>query len=75
MKVCKLYPDGFACKNCMDGEKLYGQTRDCSKCNHNSEYELLLIGTGFWSGDYAMVQKDGKIKKVALCDVYDVKEI
>lgn len=30
--------------------------------------------TGFWSGDYAMVQKDGKITKVSLNRVYDVKE-
>lgn len=38
-------------------------------------YELLQIGTGFWSGDYAMVQKDGIITKVSLSRVYDVKEI
>jgi hypothetical protein len=32
------------------------------------------VGTEFWSGDYAMVQKDGKITKVSLSRVYDVKE-
>jgi peroxiredoxin len=49
---------------------------DCSRCKANADtYELLQIGTGFWSGDYAMVQKDGIITKVSLSRVYDVKEI
>ncbi len=48
---------------------------DCSKCKLNTDtYELLQIGTGFWSGDYAMVQKGGKITKVSLNRIYDVKE-
>lgn len=33
------------------------------------------IGTSFWSGDYAMVQKDGKIQKVSLKRIYDVREV
>lgn len=37
--------------------------------------ELLQIGTSFWSGDYAMVQKDGKIQKVSLKRIYDVREV
>lgn len=45
----------------------------CSACVATT-YELLQVGTGFWSGDYAMVQKDGKITKVSLNRVYDVKE-
>jgi peroxiredoxin len=54
---------------------MFGVVDDCSCCPANTaEYELLQIGTGLWSGDYAMVQKDGIIKKVALRDVYDVKE-
>jgi hypothetical protein len=48
---------------------------DCKACKLNTDtYELLQIGTGFWSGDYTIVQKDGKITKVALRRVYDVKE-
>ena len=38
------------------------------------ELAELQIGTGFWSGNYAMVQKDGEITKVPLNRVYDVKE-
>lgn len=63
MKICKVRSDRSTCS-------------DCSKCKLNTDiYELLQIGTGFWSGDYAMVQKDGKITKVSLSRVYDVKEI
>lgn len=48
---------------------------DCSKCKLNTDtYELLQIGAGFLGVGYAMVQKDGKITKVSLSRVYDVKE-
>lgn len=68
MKVCKVMPDRSICSQCL-------AITDCKACKLNTgTYELLQIGTGFWSGDYAMVQKDGKITKVALRRVYDVKE-
>ena len=35
---------------------------------------VLQIGAGFLSVGYAMVQKDGKITKVSLSRIYDVKE-
>jgi peroxiredoxin len=54
---------------------MFNMVDDCSRCKLNTDtYELLQIGTGFWSGDYAMVQKDGKITKVSLNRVYDIKE-
>ena len=56
--------------------EMFNVIDDCSRCKANADtYELLQIGTGFWSGDYAMVQKDGIITKVSLSRVYDVKEI
>lgn len=76
MKTCKVKPDISHCRSCMEMQEMFGVVDDCSVCSLNtSEYELLQIGTGFWSGDYAMVQKDGIIKKVSLSRVYDVKEI
>lgn len=49
---------------------------NCSKCELNTrEYELLQIGSSFWSGDYAMVQYDGEIEKIDLDRIYDIKEI
>ena len=54
---------------------MFNVVDDCSKCKLNTDtYELLQIGAGFLSVGYAMVQKDGKITKVSLSRIYDVKE-
>lgn len=78
MKTCRVQPDEGTCLACMDLDDLFGQVSDCGTCSlKTKEYELLGIGTNFWTGDYAMVQADGKIQKVPLdriYDVYDVKE-
>ena len=75
MKICKVRPEHSTCSNCIDMQMVYGVVSNCSTCKSNTDtYELLQIGTGFLSGDYAMVQKDGKITKVSLSRVYDVKE-
>ena len=75
MKICKVRPDHSICSACMATQEMFDVVDDCSKCKLNTDtYELLQIGTGFWSGDYAMVQKDGVIQKVSLSRVYDVKE-
>ena len=59
MKICKVKPDYSTCSACVDIQKMYNVVDDCSKCKSNTDtYELLQIGTGFWSGDYAIVQKD-----------------
>ena len=76
MKICKVRSDRSTCSACIATQEMFNVVDDCSKCKSNTDiYELLQIGTGFWSGDYAMVQKDGKITKVSLSRVYDVKEI
>lgn len=76
MKICKVKPDYSTCSACMATQEMFNVVDDCGKCKLNTDtYELLQIGTGFWSGDYAMVQKDGVIRKVSLSRVYDVKEI
>lgn len=74
MKVCKIRPDYSICSQCLDISDMSGIIPDCKTCKLNTDtYELLQIGTGFWSGDYAIVQKNGKITKVALSRVYDVR--
>lgn len=74
MKVCKVRPDYSICSQCLDISDMSGIIPDCKTCKLNTDtYELLQIGTGFWSGDYAIVQKNGKITKVALSHVYDVR--
>ena len=75
MKICKVRPDRSTCSDCIATQEMFNVVDDCSKCKLNTDtYELLQIGTGFWSGNYAMVQKDGEITKVPLNRVYDVKE-
>ena len=76
MKSCKVRPDRSTCSACVATQEMFNAIDDCSRCKANADtYELLQIATGFWSGDYAMVQKDGIITKVSLSRVYDVKEI
>ena len=76
MKICKVRPDRSTCSTCVATQEMFNAIDDCSRCKANADtYDLLQIGTGFWSGDYAMVQKDGIITKVSLSRVYDVKEI
>ena len=75
MKICKVRPDYSTCSACISTQEMFNVVDDCSRCKLNTDtYELLQIGTGFWSGCYAMVQKEGKITKVSLNRVYDVKE-
>ena len=75
MKICKVRPDHSTYSACVATQEMFNGVDDCSRCKLNTDtYELLRIGTGFWSGDYAMVQKGGKITKVSLNRVYDVKE-
>lgn len=76
MKICKVRPDRSTCSACVATQEMFNVIDDCGRCKANVDtYELLQIGTGFWSGDYAMVRKDGIITKVSLSQVYDVKEI
>ena len=75
MKICKVRPDHSTCSACIATQEMFNVVDDCGKCKLNTDtYELLQIGTGFWSGDYAIVQNEGKITKVSLNRVYDVKE-
>lgn len=75
MKVCKVKPDVSTCADCLAMGILFSKIENCSKCKlSKDEYELMQIGTEFCGDDYAMVLRNGKIKKVALNRVYDVKE-
>lgn len=75
MKICKVRPDRSTCSACLATQEMFNVVDDCSKCKLNTDtYELLRIGAGFLGVDYAMVQKDGKITKVSLSRIYDVKE-
>lgn len=56
MKICKVRSDRSTCSACIATQEMFNVVDDCSKCKLNTDiYELLQIGTGFWSGNYAMV--------------------
>lgn len=75
-KICKVRPDRSTCSACLETQMMFDVVDDCSKCDLNiRKYELLQIGTSFWSGDYAMVQYNGEIEKISLSRVYDIKEV
>lgn len=75
-KICKVKPKRLTCSACIETQAMFNVVDDCSKCDLNTRvYELIQLETGFWSGDYAMVQYNGKIQKVSLSRVYDVKEV
>ena len=52
MKLCKVRPDRSTCSACVATQEMFNVVDDCSRCKLNTDtYELLQIGTGFWSGD------------------------
>lgn len=72
-RVCKIHPLYSECRNCLEIQMEGEFVSDCTKCLRNTEeYELLGVGSGFF-GAYAMVQKDGKIEKVSLSRVHDIR--
>lgn len=73
MKVCRVKPDDSTCFNC----KEWDMFTNCEKCPHELvNYELLGIGVGtMFRRDYAMILKDGKVQRVPLSNVYDIREV
>ena len=72
-KLCKVKP--LNCHICVAADKNYDMDYDCEKCEKNKAvYELISVGHSDSIGDWAMVMKDGVIRRVALSRVWDVKE-
>lgn len=73
MRTCKVKPSASECRRCGDTADHFGGVPNCFDCPYDKRtYELLSIESGFF-GDYAFVLIDGKIHKVALDRVYDIK--
>ena len=74
-RICRVRPSNFQCYMCDEMAQSCNTIPDCHKCIHEVEpCELISVGTGFWSGDYAMVLHNGRIEKVSLDRIYDIKE-
>lgn len=86
-KFCKVKVDGSICHSCLKNQMDILNLsmgawhdfdfKDCKDCEiQNREYELVKAGKGsFLVGDYAMVQRDGRIFRVPLDEVYDIQEV
>jgi hypothetical protein len=72
MKVCKIKPDYGTCSACYDTAEFFDEIPMCDKCGQE-EYELLETHCSFWN-DYAVIIKDGKLEKVSMWRVYDIRE-
>lgn len=71
MKTCKVRPSASECHMCVD---INDEMPKCSQCAYNTvRYELLEIVSGIFN-DYAFVQRNGNITKVALSNIYDIRE-
>lgn len=74
-RLCKVKPSKYTCATCIDIQESYNQVKMCSDCDlHNRLYEILEFGHGLFTGTYALVLYDGKIKKVPIDRVYDIVE-
>lgn len=78
MKTCKVKPTAGACRMCVDTwEDLSGdvsQMPDCQTCSYNTDvYEIVDYISSFW-GTSALLQKGGKLFKVGIDRIYDIKE-
>lgn len=77
MKVCRIKPSISICLDCEVIDPDWGLVCDCENCPREvGNYELLKIGVGtMFRRDYAMVLIDGKVKRVPLKDIYDIREV
>lgn len=74
MKTCKVNPSASECHMCMDTADALDGMPNCRLCREYAKrYELIEIVSGIFN-DYAFVQSNGKISKVSLDRIYDIKE-
>ena len=76
MLIGRMKPDYDICCSCIDIQADRKQYKDCGKCVLNCvDYQIIKVGTTVFGRDYAMILKDGKIKKVPLDMLHHVKNI
>ena len=73
MKVCKIKPTLSVCSACVDTAMSFDVVPNCKECGYEKEYELLETHCSFWNS-YAVIVKNGKLEKVDMSRVYDIRE-
>lgn len=79
MKVCKVHPTASQCNMCVDTWESYSgdisQIPDCKQCEFNiREYKIADFVSGL-SCTYALLECDGKLEKVLISRLHDVREV
>ena len=75
MLTCKVKPSVGKCKECEDIAECCGMISNCSDCCHlRKTYRLINTGHSFWTGDYAIIESEGKLCRVSMYRVFDVRE-
>ena len=75
--ICKVRLDRNVCCGCIDNQIDSNNFKSCEGCGlKEQEYEIIKVGHSLFIGDWAIVlSADGKIGRVALNRVYDVKRV
>ena len=74
MKTCCVNPSWGECHACDEAAEHFDGNPNCAECERKKKrYELLEIVPGIID-DYAFVCADGKIQKVSLDRVFDIRE-
>lgn len=74
MKICKVKASTNDCCACIDYQIYSKILEDCSRCLFKKDYELLKIVTPIFGKPYALLIIEGKIAKIPLKRIYDVRE-
>ena len=79
MKVCKVYPTSSQCSMCVDTWESYSgdvsQMPDCKECEFNTrEYKIIDFVDGLFS-TYALLEHSGKLEKVLISRLHDIREV
>ena len=77
MKVCKVKPDYNFCCSCVDDqERKLIPKKSCKECLADKpEHEFMGITTNFFGKIHALVIIDGKIKKIPIDRLYDIRNV
>lgn len=79
MKICKVYPTRSDCMMCADTWESFSsdvsQMPDCRTCCYNTqEYRLVDFVNGLFN-TYALLEYRGKIEKVSISRIHDIREV
>ena len=79
MKVCKVYPTRSDCSMCIDTWESYSgdvsQMPDCETCSFKTQEYIILDFVSGLCCTYALLEHDGKIEKVLISRLHDIREV